>query len=327
MTVFGTTQDGTPVHVLTLTSDDLTVRVLTLGAILNDLRLTGVDDPLTLGSPDVAAYEGPLASFGSVIGPVVGRIQGASFKMDGKTYKTDATAGADTLHSGPTGIQHQVWQVAKHSLDTAALWITVPDGQGGLPGTKEIQATYTLDGPALTLTLTATTDKTTPINLANHSYWSLGGSGFKGHHFQVNADHYLPAGPTLLPTGEIAPVDGTRFDLRAGHILAGDASEFWDHNLCTAPSPQPLRDVATLTGPAARMTLASTQPGLQIFDCGSIDGRPFATHHGAPYGPYAGLALEAQHWPGALHNFAFPTFVQHPTEIYQHITRWTFTAT
>ncbi len=302
---FGTLRDGRAVQALDLASPDLRVTILTLGAILQDLRLTGVEAPLTLGSADLSAYEGAMRYCGAVVGPVANRIGGARAQIAGQACRFPPNEGANLLHGGATGTHAQIWGVEALTDSAATLSLTLPDGLGGFPGTRRITAAYSLDGPALTLDLTATTDAPTLMTLANHSFWRLGGDGHAGHRLTVAADHYLPVDAAKLPTGEIRAVSGA-FDLRAGRLL--DGAEGFDHNFCLAPAPRALTRAAELSGPAAHLLLETTAPGLQVYS-----GNP------------AGVAMEPQFWPDAPGNPAFPAILLTPGQSFRQTSRWTFT--
>ncbi|MEM1373398.1 MAG: aldose epimerase family protein [Pseudomonadota bacterium] len=327
MTPFGEMADGREVHAISLTSDQVSARILTYGAILNDVRLAGIAYPLTLGSPDLAAYEGPMASFGSLMGPVVNRIRDARADIAGRDYQFEKNfEGAHTLHSGSTGSHHQIWQIAEQTAASVTLALDLPDGLGGFPGDRRVEVTYTVDDASLTMDVTARTNAPTLFSFANHSYWALDAEpGFSGHQLSIPADSYLEAGPDLMPTGAEVAVAGTAYDARGGLDLAGDSRQFFDLNYCLARSDQPMRPVAKLRGASGvTMGMESTAPGLQVYDCGTIDAAGFATHHGREYGRYAGLALEAQAWPGAIQHAHFPSILHDASRPFRQTTRWSF---
>ena len=329
ITPFGSTQDGCDVAQITISSDELTVNILTLGSVINDVRLTGVAWPLTLGSSEVAAYEGKMSSFGSLMGPVINRIKGCSADIDGQIFTFEKHHSGDlTQHSGSSGMHNQIWNIADHGPGFVVLKLALADGLGGFPGNREIELRYTVHQATLSMAVQATTDAPTPFNPANHSYWSLDPTvGFSGQTFQLQADHYSEPDEDLMPTGQILPVAGSQYDFRSGIKMAGDASQFFDLNLCISDSKHPLRPVATLTGAqGVRMEVATTECGLQVYDGGTIHAPDYGTHHGAPYGAYAALALEAQSWPGSLTHAHFPNIILRPTKQYEQITSWTFSA-
>lgn len=321
MKVFGTTQSGETVHALELGTGALHARVLTYGACLNDLRLAGVDHPLTIGFDHLAPYEGALYHAGTIMGPVANRIAGAEATIDGVRHRFDRNfQGAHTLHGGSAAFHAQVWTVLDHGPDHVHLGLNVPDGAGGFPGNRQITARFEAQDAALTLTLTAQSDAPTLMNLANHSYWNLGPHPTtRGHRLMVQADQYLPSdATTVMPTGEIVDVTGTRFDFRQGRVVTDGDEGLWDTCLCLSDGRGPLRDVARLEGPTGlAMSLATTEPGLQVFD-GHILGK------GPGLAPYAALALEAQFWPNAPHHPAFPDITLRPGDPWQQVTRWSF---
>ncbi|MGV6839281.1 MAG: aldose epimerase family protein [Planktomarina sp.] len=324
---FGHIETGAEVHRITIGTSDLTVKVLTLGAILNDVRLKGVDWPLTLGATAVDGYRGPLRSFGSFMGPVINRIKGCTAQIDGQDFTFEKHhSGNHTQHSGSTGFQNQVWELAEHGDTYAVLTLQVPDMMGGFPGNRTTKVRYDVEGASLHLTATATTDAVTLMNPANHSYWALDPDiGFAGHKLTVWADTYSEPGDSLMPTGQILPVDGSPYDFRQGQVLAGGSDQFFDLNLCSAKERQPLRKVARLKGTSGVfMDMATTECGLQVYDCGTINAPGFPTHHGAAYGPYAGVALEAQSWPGATTHEHFPSILLNPEDTYTQVTQWSF---
>ncbi|PZR01115.1 MAG: galactose mutarotase [Cereibacter sphaeroides] len=316
-------QDGIRVDAIHLGSDGLSVTVLTRGAVLQDVRLSGIPYSLTLGGDSLAAYEGPMAYFGALVGPVANRIAGAKAEIAGKEYRFPANEGTTVLHGGPRGMHSRHWTVEEAGADHARMRLDLANGDSGFPGNRGIVADWRVTGAALTLTLTATTDAPTLINLANHSYWNLDGTtDTAGHNLCIAADHYLPVNDKVLPSGEIRPVAGA-FDLRQGHALTG--TEDYDHNFCLATAPRALTEVLTLTGKTGvQMRFATTEPGVQVYDGRRLATAPFAGHAGQPYGPHAGVAIEAQHWPDAPNHPDFPAIALNPGQAYRQETRWSF---
>ena len=324
---FGTTRDGRRVQAVDLHGSALRARILTYGATLQDLRLAGTPWPLTLGSDRLAAYEGPLRYAGAVVGPVANRIAGGAAIIGGQTCTFDRNEPQATLHGGSTGTSAQIWQIEEASDSTVTLALDLPDGLGGFPGNRRLSTTYRLDGDALELTLGATSDAPTLFNLAHHSYWALDGRATtEGQILTVAADRYLPVDTDKLPTGSVAGVAGTVFDLRQGTRL-GQTPQF-DINLCPADAPGPLRKVATLRGATGvTMTLETTAPGLQVYDGAGLDGGHFPGLTGQPIGPFAGIALEPQLWPDACHHPGFPSHLFENGETFRQVTRYRFTRT
>ena len=315
----GTTAGGEAVRRVVLRAGDLEVALLTHGARVQDLRLGGV--PLTLGTDALGAYGGPMASVGGLVGPVVNRIAGAQAPLDGGTVRLEANSDGLTLHSGSGGTHRKVWALEEAGEAHTVMAVALPDGEAGFPGNRRIVARFELTAPAaLTLRVEARTDAPSWINLANHSYWRLGGEEIDGHRLRVAADRYLPAGPSGLPTGEVAEVEGS-FDLRGGCRLDGLR---YDHCFCLAGGRRALTPVAWLEGPAARMEMATTEPGLQVYTGDKLRDFGVPGHDGRPFAPRAGLALEAQGWPDAPNHPRWPSVRLDPDQVYRQETRWTF---
>lgn len=319
-TPFGTTAAGEAVHRVVLAAGALEVALLTHGARIQDLRLGGV--PLTLGAGALAPYEGPMSSVGGLVAPVVNRLSGARGTLDGRVVEVEDNKGDLTLHSGSGGTHRKVWRLEDASRERAVLSLALPHGEAGFPGERRVTATFALEEPgALVMTVEATTDRPTWFNAANHSYWRLGGEDVAGHRLRVAADRYLPATGDGLVTGEVEPVRGP-FDLRGGRTL--DAEFEHDHNLCLADARRALTPAARLEGAAARMEMATTEPGLQVYTGWKLRDYGVPDHDGRPFGPWRGVALEAQGWPDAPNHEAFPSIRLGPDETYRQVTRWRF---
>lgn len=319
MTDFGKLSDGRQVHKVTISSDTLSVTLLTLGATVQDVRLAGTDRSLTLGSERVSDYENGMQHHGSLIGPVVNRISTANVRLDGMMYELERNQdGRIHLHSGSEGTHLQLWELIESDATSATFAIDLADGTCGLPGNRRVTACYRVTGEAsLTLDITGTTDATTLMNFANHSYWNLDGTAtYDGHILWIAADAYLPGTPDFTPTGEVVEVDGTDMDFRSPREVKAGIPAF-DNNFCLSGASAPLRDVLRLTGRSGlSMTLATTCPGVQVYDARNAR-RPGR-------GAYEGLAIEAQHWPDAPNHRHFPSIKTTPDAPYRQTTRWTF---
>lgn len=319
----GTLPDGRTVKAARLSAGEVSVVVLTWGAVLQDVRLAGAPWSLTLGADQVAGYADVMDSFGAIVGPVANRIGGAQAVIAGKLHQFPPNEGTSLLHGGTHGTQRQNWEILAADSTAVTLRLVLADGDQGFPGRREIIATYALSAPAdLTLTLQATTDAPTLMNLAQHSYWNLDGQGtVAGHRLRVAGGTYLPT-TANLPTGERRAVCGV-FDLRAGRIL--DLSEGYDHNFCLAEAPMPLSEVAELTGrKGVRLRLSTTEPGLQVYDGSGLTSGPYLGHAGQVYRPYHGIAIEAQRWPDAPNHPGFPGIGLRPGDTYEQVTRFSF---
>ena len=230
-----------------------------------------------------------------------------------------------TLHGGPTGTGGQNWRIEKHSDAALTLATDLPDGLGGFPGNRVLRAEFTLAAPAeLVLKLTATTDAPTLMNLTNHSYWNMDGTDTTaGQIFRAAADEYLPLTARRIPTGEVADVTGTVFDFRKGRVM--EARETYDMCLVFARARRAVTDIAEMIGQSGvRLRLATTEPGLQIYDMARFTSDPFVGHQGRPYPRFAGLALETHAWPDAPNHPHFPSILLQPGELLEQVTRFRF---
>ncbi len=324
ITSFGTRSDGHPVSAIHLDSGVLRATILTQGAILQDLRLAGTPWPLTLGCDRIEAYESMMGYYGAIVGPVANRIAGAEAEIGRTRHRFAANEGANLLHGGDTGTHAQSWTVIEGGTDSVRLGLTLPDGLGGFPGTRRITADYRLEGATLELCLSAQTDAPGLMNLAHHGYWNLDGSDtIEGHVLRVDADRYLAVDDQTLPLADPVPASGV-FDLRAGRRLT--LAEGFDHNFCLSDSAlNAPRAVAELIGrKGVRMTIETTEPGLQVYDGRGIDTAPYPGHQGQPYRPWAGIALEPQRWPDAARHARFPSIAITPDRPYRQISRFVF---
>ncbi|WLQ43256.1 galactose mutarotase [Streptomyces laculatispora] len=318
---FGTLGDGTAVHRWTLERAGTRVRVLTYGGVVQSVEVPDRDGSRTgvaLGLPDLASYlkyTGPY--FGALVGRYANRIGGAAFELDGRTCHLTRNEGRNHVHGGALGFDKRVWD-ARETADGVELSLVSADGEEGFPGRLEVSVAYTLDeGGALRIAYRATTDAPTVLNLTNHTYWNLAGAdsgSALGQRLRIAAGRITPADAESLPTGELRPVDGTRFDFRESRPVPGE----YDHNY--------VLDEGT-SGPAAELydeasgrvlTVTTTEPGLQLYTADHFDGEPF--------GPCAGIALETQHFPDSPNRPEFPSTVLRPGQEYVSTTVYGFSA-
>jgi len=222
---YGATQGGQAVELFSLTNDHgLRVRFLSYGGIIIEIEVpdrAGRLDNIALGLRSLRDYETLPGHFGAITGRYANRIGGAQFTLGGQTFRLIANNGANTLHGGPNALDRQVWTVSPAPVPNgvaAVLSYVSPDGDQGFPGTLTTRVTYTLTNDnALRIDYVSSTDKDTVINFTNHSYFNLAGNGSGSVADQlllVNADRYTPVGLDLIPTGEIASIDGTPLDFR-----------------------------------------------------------------------------------------------------------------
>lgn len=316
---FGRTAGGEPVAALTLAAGKARVRLLTYGSILQSVRLEGVAHDLTPGSDRLADYEGAMQFHGPIVGPVANRITGAAAEIDGRRHRF-GPEGSTLLHSGEAGIHRQVWQVAQAGPDRARLTLDLPDGAGGFPGNRRIEAEWQVEAPAtLRLRLRAQTDAPTLMNLANHSYWNLDGTpDWGGHRLRVAADRILSHRPDGTLRGPVLPVGGGARDLRRGAVLHPGAPPF-DHCYVLAEARRDLTEVLEFAGRSGvSLRIATTEPGIQVYD-GRAAMRPGR-------GPFEGMAFEPQFWPDAPGRPGFPSIILRPGEAWEQVTEWRFTS-
>ena len=328
---FGTLPDGSAVDEVTIAAGDLTVKVITLGAVIRDVRLAGVDHPLVLGFDTLEGYVDHSPYFGAVAGRCANRIGKARFTLDGKEYRLAANEGENQLHGGPEGFSRRNWRLAAHDATSVTLALTSRDGDQGYPGTVEATCRYVVEAPAtIRFEAEATTDAPTIVNLAQHSYFNLAGSGdILDHRIRIDADAYTPAGADLLPTGKIAPLDGTDYDrrelapirrLRDGKRIVFDVNYAVGRERSAEPRHQ-----ARLEAPdgAVALDVWSTEPGLQFYD-GSYLDLAVPGLDGRRYPVNGGCCLEPQVYPDAPNHPAFPSAVLRPGETYRQSTRFVF---
>ena len=312
MKQFGTTSDGRAVDALTISAHGLSARILTLGAILLDVRLDGIAHSLTIGASDLVEYENAFQYHGAIVGPVANRITNAAAVIDGFDHRFEANLdGNHTLHGGANGTHRRIWDVVHHSTERLDLTLELCDGDGGFPANRTITARFEIiGGPALRLTITTVTDATSIANLTNHSYWNLDGTGHMHDHVvQLDALEYLPTDEASFPTGEIASVKHTPFDFTEQKPLTLGAIPI-DHTFCLSKSRRALTEVFQLKGSSGlSMHIATTEAGLHIFD-----NRP----------TYDSIAIEAQGWPDAPRHPRFPSIEVTPQAPVEQITQWRF---
>ncbi|MFD1657971.1 aldose epimerase family protein [Streptomyces caeni] len=316
---FGTLSDGTPVHRWTLERGGVRVRVLSYGGIVQSVEVPDRDGrpaDVVLGLPDLEGYlSNPGPYLGALIGRYANRIAGARFPIDGRTYALEPNDGPNALHGGAGGFDKRPWdgEPVEHGIRLSRV---SPHGEEGFPGRLEVSATYTLDADgALRIAYEAVTDAPTVVNLTNHSYWNLAGSGNTGRHeLRIAASRFTPVDGDLIPAGAPRDVDGTRFDFRAARTTGSG----YDHNfvLDKGVTGTPV-EVAELHDPASGrvLTVATTEPGLQLYT---------ADHIGGPSTPGAGIALETQHFPDSPNRPDFPSTLLRPGAVYRSRTVYRF---
>jgi aldose 1-epimerase len=342
---FGRTADGKPVHLFTLTNaHGLEARVITYGGILVSLKVPdrqGRLGDVVLGHDDLAAYLASPHYFGCITGRYANRIAGGRFTLDGKTHVLSTNLGPHHLHGGKRGFDKVVWEAGSVSGEDRSgitLSHTSPDGEEGYPGTLRARVSYTLtDQDELVVEYFATTDRPTIVNLTQHTYFNLAGDGARdilAHELQILADRYTPVDAAMIPTGAIAPVEGTPLDFRqprpigaridAKHEQIAHGSGY-DHNFVINRRAPGLTLAARLSEPATGRVLEveTSEPGVQFYSANHLQGGP-PGKAGRVYGRRYGVCLETQHYPDSPNRPSFPPTVLRPGEEYRSQTLFRF---
>lgn len=328
---FGRLEDGTSVECVAIRKDDLSAKILTWGAIVQDLRLQGVDHPLVLGLNRIEDYVNYAPFFGAIAGRFANRIDNSTFTLDGRDYPVSkGPDGAHHLHGGTASFGKRPWQLDDHGSDFVTLRLNAQDGEAGYPGNLVALCTYRIvPGNVLSIELTATTDAPTIINLAHHSYFNLDSSSDIGDHtLTLAAETYLPVRPDLIPTGEIKAVDGTPYDFRTPRKVAttSDGERVrYDENFVLAkarrPNPESAARLVGTTGLA--MEVWTTEPGVQFYD-GAKVAMPVKGLDGRAYGAFSGVCLEPQIWPDSPNRQNFPDATLRPGDTYRQVSEFRF---
>lgn len=340
-TPFGKVND-TPVQLYTLTNKQgLVAKITNYGAIVTELHVpdrAGTRADVVLGFDNLDGYLKGSPFFGAIVGRVANRIANATFTLEGSPYTLEANNKPHHLHGGSKGWYNVVWTPTP--VDTAEgpsleLTYVSKDGEQGYPGTVTAKTVYTLTHDnELKVAMQATTDKTTLINMAHHSYWNLGGhnSGtVLDHELTLYANQYTPGTP-MVPDGRITPVAGTPFDFTHAKPIGKDLKQAggqpigYDHNFVINGEPNQMRPVARLKDPKSGrvLTLSADQPGLQFYSGNFLDGS--LKGKGASYIQYAGLCLESQKFPNAINVPAWQDqVILRPGQTYRHMMVHKFT--
>ena len=322
------------------------VRIAEYGGIVMSLVVPdrqGRRADVVLGYDSVEAYRDNPHHFGALVGRYANRIAGGRFVLDGVTYELATNNGPNHLHGGERGFGAVEWsaqEVRSPEGPGLSLAYTSADGEEGYPGTVHVRVDYTLtQANALVVDYRATTDRATPINLTQHSYFNLAGHGagdVGGHLLMLNADLYVPVDETLIPTGELRPVAGTPFDFReptpiGARIDSPDEQlrigHGYDHCFVVTAEDEPGR-WGTFAGRVFEpgsgrvMEVWTTEPGVQLYTGNYLDGR--AGKDGAHYGWRAGFALETQHFADSPNRPSFPSTILRPGEEYRSRTAYRF---
>ena len=342
---FGATREGTPVTLFTLrNANGVEARICNYGGIVVSLKVpdrNGQLGDVVLGYDRLEDYLKESPYFGCLIGRYGNRIARGKFTLNGHTYTLATNNGPNHLHGGIKGFDKVVWEpkvLATPEGPALELRYLSKDGEEGYPGNLSVVAVYTLTSDnGLKLEYTATTDKDTVVNLTQHSYFNVAGKGdILGHIVMINADRYTPVDSTLIPTGDLPPVEGTPFDFRKpttiGARIGQDNQQLkfgngYDHNWVISKPMGKFGLQARVTEPTTGRVLEvfSTEPGLQFYSGNFLDGT-LTGKGGWVYQFRNGFCMEPQHYPDSPNHPNFPSVVLKPGQVYKHTMMYRFSA-
>lgn len=340
---WGTLPDGRPVELHTLRNvHGVEARISNYGGIVTSLKVPDREGRLgdvVLGYDTLEGYLQASPYFGCLVGRYGNRIAKGRFTLDGAIYTLATNNYPNALHGGLQGFDKRLWKANPYlTADGPALELSYvsADGEEGYPGTLTVKAVYTLTRDnALRLDYTATTDKATVVNLTQHSYFNLAGKGdILGHEVYLHADRFTPVDSTLIPTGELRPVEGTPFDFRRpttiGARVNGDDEQLkfgggYDHNWVISKPFGELGLQASVYEPTTGRVLEvlSDQPGLQFY-CGNFLDGTITGKGGWVYQHRHGFCMEPQHYPDSPNQPTFPTTVLRPGQTYRNTILYRF---
>lgn len=344
--VFGRMPDGAAVEELTLRAlgpedDKYVCKIITYGGAVRSLTMPDRNgDPVdvVLGFDTLEDYRTQDKYIGALVGRYANRIGGARFTLNGAQYSLAANDGENSLHGGLAGFDKQVWTVEKLEGNSVTLSLVSPDMQEGYPGTLEVRVTYTLSDGGLAIDYRAKCDKDTVCNFTNHCYFNLSGhdSGpVTGQYIRLKAAKYTPTRPGSIPTGEIAPVEGTPMDLRKAQRIGEHIDDpfeqlamakGYDHNwVVDGYGKGSVRTAAAAWSPETGigMNVLTSLPGVQFYAGNFVGGCP-AGKGGAVYKDRHGFCLETQLFPDSPNRPEFPSCVLKAGEEYHSATIYSF---
>jgi aldose 1-epimerase len=339
---FGKTPDGQDVEVFTLkNTGGIEVRAITYGGIITSITTPdrhGVAADIALGFDSLEGYLSEHPYFGAIIGRYGNRIAKARFSLDNIEYRLATNNGPHHLHGGNKGFDKHVWTPEIIGSNAIRLSRVSPDGEEGYPGTLQVAVVYSLTNyNELIVEYQASTDLPTHVNLTQHTYFNLAGAGngdVLGHELMIAADRYTPVDATLIPTGELAAVDGTPFDFRTPTTIGARINAAhpqikhgggYDHNFALNRRGDALQLAARVVEPKSGrvMEVATSEPGLQLYTGNFLDGR-IRGKGGLEYPRNGGFCLETQHYPDSPNRPDFPSTVVRPGTMYSTRTVFTF---
>ena len=292
---------------------------------------------VVLGYDDPLGYQGPSGTFfGATVGRNANRVAKSQYMLNGKLYKMDVNDGENNLNSGFDFWNHRIWEVKETTENSITFALHSPDGDQGFPGAMDMTVTYTLtDDNAVLWDLWAVADADTVINPCNHSYWNLDGhtSGtILAQKVWMDSDRFVPTDDKLIPTGEIAPVDGTPMDFRVMKAIGQDINadyeplilaNGYDHNWALKNNGKFMK-VAVMTSENSGITMevSTDRPGLQLYTGNFLNNE--AGKQGAVYVKNAGITFETQEYPDAINQKNFPSPILKKGEEFKSRTEYKF---
>lgn len=345
---FGT-QDGRPITLYTLTNaNGIEVDTMNYGGIILSIRVPdrkGQLADVVLGHENLQGYIPNPPFLGAIVGRYANRIANGTFTLDGKTYTLPKNDGPNTLHGGVDKTFNKVvWESEplkdKTGKSGVAFTYLSKDGDDGWPGNLKLKVTYTLTNDnELVVDYEATTDKATPLNLSQHSYFNLAGEGTSdilNHEIMINADRFTPVDKNLIPTGELRPVKGTPLDFTTSTKIGARIDDNYDqlvlghgydHNWVINRKGDGLTLAARVYEPTTGRVLevSTTQPGVQFYTGNFLDGT-VTGKQGHVYKRRYGFCLETQHFPDSPNHPDFPTTILKPGETFKSKTVFKFSA-
>jgi len=342
---FGVTSDNVPVELYTLTnSHGMEARIMTYGGTVVSLKVPdrqGKLGDVVLGYDSLDGYLKNSPYFGSIVGRYGNRIGNGQFSLDGKQYTLPKNDGANTLHGGTRGFDKLVWTAKEvKGKDGSGLALTYlsKDGDQGFPGDLSVSVVYTItENNELKIDYSATTDKTTVVNLTHHSYFNLAGQGtILKHELMINAGKFTPVDGGLIPTGELRAVSGTPMDFKRSAEIGARIDQSYeqlslgkgyDHNWVLDSRGGKLALAARVYEASSGriMEVYTTEPGLQFYSGNFLDGS-ITGKSAQVYQRRSGFCLETQHFPDSPNKTAFPSTVLKPGQQYKSTSLYRFSS-
>ena len=334
--IFGHLPDGREARLFTLKDEKgLEIRITNFGGIITNILVPDKYEKsgdVVLGYDTLDGYLENPACFGALIGRVAGRISKAKFKIDTQLYRLFKNDGENHLHGGKAGFNKKLWDVVSFDGKVLKLYYQSPDGEEGYPGNMEVEVIYNLQNTnELQIEYFAKTDRPTPVNLTNHSYFNLSGDdNVLDHHVQIQSDRFLEMDNQLIPTGKILPVENTALDFRKQKVLSAqlrNTLEGFDDYFVLSKKAGELSPAAVVEEPGSgrKLEVFTTQPGLVFYTANTM--KNIKGKYGRIYENYAGFCFETQAYPDAINRPEFPSVILYPGDLFYAKTIYRFSLT